>query len=67
MNKADLIGGVMVAISLALIFIALPDKKLESPRFLRFHAATVLYPPLVLIVMVGGIAELVMGLLGVAH
>jgi len=67
MNSAELIGGVMVAVGAVLIFIALPDRNPESPRFLRFAAATVLYPPLVLVVMAGGAAELVMGLLGIAH
>jgi hypothetical protein len=57
-----LIGAVLLAVGAALIFAGLPDKDHESPRFLRFHAATVVFPPLVLTFLVGGGAELLTGL-----
>jgi len=65
MNEDVLIGGVMLAIGLALIFFALPNKAGVSPRFLRFESALVLYPPVVLVFIAGGIAEIVVGLLRV--
>ncbi len=64
MNENILFGVVLVAIAAGLIFIALPDKEHESPRFLRFHAATVVFPPVVLFFLVGGIAEIVMAFSG---
>jgi hypothetical protein len=57
-----LIGAVLLAIGAALIVVALPNKNQESPRFLRFHSATVIFPPLVLTFLVGGGAELLTGL-----
>lgn len=62
-----LIGAVLLAIVAALIFVALPDRNLESPRFLRFYSATVIYPPLVLTFLVGGGAELLTELSQIPH
>jgi hypothetical protein len=54
-----LIGSVLVAAGLALIYIGLPDKNGESPRFLRFGPALVAYPPLILVLLGLGAAEII--------
>jgi len=41
-----LIGAVLLAIGAMLIFAALPDKNLESPRFLRFYMSVQEWSPL---------------------
>jgi len=61
MNLHLLIGAAMVASGSGLIYIALPDKNQQSPRFMQFSASTVLYPPVVLMLIAGGIAELISG------
>lgn len=53
------IGIVLVAMAIALIVLGLPDRQGNSPRFLRFSAASVLYPPLVLVFIALGTAEIV--------
>ena len=63
MNNDILIGVVMLIIAGALIFIGLPNKAGVSPRFLQFDASLVLYPPLVLLFIAGGFAELIVGFL----
>ena len=63
MSQELLIGTVSLVIAAILIFIALPDKNGVSPRFLRFEAAVVLFPPLVMILLVMGAAELISALL----
>ena len=61
MNLA--IGIVMVMIAAALIYFALPDKQGNSPHFLRFGSALVLYPPVILVVSAFGLAELYFSLM----
>ncbi len=56
------IGLGLLAIAAVLIYTALPDKTGESPRHLRFHAATVVYPPLVLAFLVAGIVQVFVAL-----
>ena len=63
MNNDILIGVVMLIIAGALIFFGLPNKAGVSPRFLQFDASLVLYPPLVLLFIAGGFAELIVGFL----
>ena len=63
MNNDILIGVVMLIIASALIFFGLPNKAGVSPRFLQFDASLVLYPPLVLLFIAGGFAELIVGFL----
>jgi len=60
-----LIGAMLLAVAAVLFFIGLPNKSGVSPRFLRFEAAMVLYPPVVMVFVAGGVAELVTGLLRV--
>ena len=58
------IGALMLAVAAVLFFIGLPDAEGVSPRFLRFSAAPVLYPPVILTFLAGGVAELVTAFLG---
>ncbi len=55
MTKELLIGAISLAVAAVLIFIGLPRRGV-SPRFLRFEAAMMLYPPLVMIFLVVGAA-----------
>ena len=52
-------GLALLGVGLFLIFMGLPNKAGESPRYLRFHAATMLYPPVILAFLVAGIAQLI--------
>ena len=52
------IGLALLALAAALIYLGLPDKQGNSPRFLQFGAALVLYPPAVMAVLTFGVAEL---------
>jgi hypothetical protein len=63
MNQDILFGALLLAVAAALFFIGLPNKSGVSPRFLRFEAAIVLYPPVVLVFLAAAVAELVTGLL----
>ena len=63
MNSDILVGIVMLVIGGVLIFIGLPNRAGVSPRFLRFESSLVLYPPLVLVFLAGGFAELIVGFL----
>ena len=63
MNSDILIGLVLLAIAGGLIFIGLPNRAGVSPRFLRFEASLVLYPPFVLIFIAAGLAEVIAGFL----
>jgi hypothetical protein len=54
-----LIGIAALAIATGLLVIGLPNRRGESPRFLQFHAAPMLYPAVILIFLAIGIAELI--------
>lgn len=56
------IGFGMLVIAVVLIYAGLPDKHGSSPRFLRFGAASVLYPPLILVFIALGSAQVVFSL-----
>ena len=56
------IGIALLAIGLALGFAGLPNKAGESPRFLRFEQAIVLFPPLVLALVFAGAGFVIAGL-----
>ncbi|MGY4325653.1 hypothetical protein ACVWWG_000067 [Bradyrhizobium sp. LB7.2] len=58
-----LIGAAMLALAGILIFIGLPNRTGEQPKFLRFEAALVLYPPMILSFIELGTAALISGLL----
>lgn len=57
-------GLVMLAVAAILIVIGRPNKAGEHPKFLRFGAALVLYPPFILVFIALGAAGLISGLLG---
>lgn len=63
MSQDLLFGAILLAVAAALIFIGLPNKSGVSPRFLQFKAAMVLYPPVVMVFVAAGVAELITGLL----
>ena len=63
MNEDILTGVVLLAIAGGLLFIGLPNKSGVSPRFLQFEAALVVFPPIVLVFLAGGVAELIAGFL----
>ena len=63
MSQELLVGTILLAVAAVLIFIGLPDKNGVSPRFLQFEAAMILYPPLIMVFLVGGVAELMTALL----
>ncbi|UPJ56159.1 hypothetical protein [Bradyrhizobium sp. 192] len=58
-----LIGAAMLAVGGILIFIGRPNRTGEHPKFLRFEAALVLYPPIVLSFIGLGAAALISSLL----
>jgi hypothetical protein len=59
MTQDLLVGLVALAIAIGLLVVALPNRHGESPRFLQFHAAPMLYPAAVLIFFAIAVAELV--------
>jgi len=57
MIQPFLIGLVSLAIGFVLLFLGLPRGGV-SPRFLQFEAAVILYPPIVMVFVAAGVAEL---------
>jgi hypothetical protein len=56
----DLLIGIVALIAAASLFmVGLPTRHGESPRFLQFYAAPMVYPAVVLIFLALGIAELI--------
>jgi hypothetical protein len=53
----------MLAVAAILIVIGRPNKAGEHPKFLRFGAALVLYPPFILVFIALGAAAVISGLL----
>ena len=53
-----LIGVVLLIIGAALLYIGVPNKAGQSPRFLRFEASLVLYPPLIMVCIALGAAQI---------
>jgi len=58
MSQELLIGSISLGIAACLIFFGLPNKDGVSSRLLQFEAALVLYPPLIMLFFVWGVAEL---------
>jgi hypothetical protein len=56
-------GLVMLTVAVILIVIGRPNKAGEHPKFLRFGAALVLYPPFILVFIALGLAAVISGLL----
>ena len=57
------IGLLLLSLAALLVYLGRPDKDLNSPRFLQFNAALVLYPPVILVVLAFGATELIYALL----
>ena len=57
-------GLVVLAVAAILILAGRPNSAGEHPRFLRFGAALVLYPPCILVFIALGVAAVISGLLG---
>jgi hypothetical protein len=57
-------GIVSLAVAILLIWVGRPNKGGIHPKFLRFAAAPVLYPPIVLVFFVFGVTAIAAGLLG---
>jgi hypothetical protein len=56
----DLVIGILaLAIAAGLFVIALPNSYGESPRFLQFYAAPMVYPAAVLVFLGLGVVELI--------
>jgi hypothetical protein len=53
------VGLAILLCAAALIYLGRPDGEGNSPRFLRFGAALVLYPPVILVVIAFGAAEVI--------
>ena len=49
-------GTAMLVTALVLLLVGRPDKAGVHPRFLRFNAAMVLYPPIILVLFAVGVA-----------
>lgn len=56
------IGVVLILLAVGLVFIGRPNKTGQHPPFLRFDASLVLYPPVILVFVAMGMAELITGL-----
>jgi hypothetical protein len=55
-------GITLLLIAGVLIWVGLPNKQGLHPRFLRFNAAMMLYPPLILVFVALGAAAVISGL-----
>jgi multisubunit Na+/H+ antiporter MnhC subunit len=61
-----IIGLTLLAVGVILFVVGLP-KKSGRPPFMESHSAPMLYPPLVLIFLVSGLAEIITALFGAAR
>jgi hypothetical protein len=59
MSRDLMIGLISLAAALVLLFLGLPNRRGESLRFLRFYAAPMIYPAIILIFLGMGVAELI--------
>jgi hypothetical protein len=62
-----LIGVILLGITAVLIFFGLSDKEGVNRRFLRFDAAVILYPPVIIIFLVRGGVEILKALWSGSH
>jgi hypothetical protein len=54
-----LLSVALFGIAAGLLFVGMPDRSGASPRFLRFAAAPVIYPPIILALLAIGLANLI--------
>jgi hypothetical protein len=59
-----LVSAISFALAGVLLFVAMPDRHGVSPRFLRFEAAPILYPPVILVFLAMGAANLISAFAG---
>jgi hypothetical protein len=59
MTQELLIGIAALGAAIGLLIVALPKRQGESPRFLQFYAAPMIYPAVVLIVFALAAAQLI--------
>ena len=62
-----IIGVVLVLLAAGLVLICRPNRAGQHPRFLRFEASLVLFPPVILVFAAFGMAAIISGLLGTSH
>lgn len=58
------VGVVLVLLAVGLVFIGRPNRAGQHHRFLQFEASLVLYPPVVLVFVAMGMAEIIAALFG---
>ena len=58
LTRLNAVESIQLRVAAVLVFIGLPDKDGESPRFLRFNSAMTFYPTIVMIFFAFGVAEL---------
>jgi hypothetical protein len=61
------VGVILVLLAVGLLYIGMPNKAGQHPRFLRFEASLVLFPPVVLVFVALGMAAIISGLLGMPN
>ena len=61
MGNSYLVGAALFIAAAFLLYVGLPNREGESPRFLRFEAAPLLYPPIIIALLVGSIAMILTG------
>ena len=64
MGSDIIVGTISFAVAGVLLFVAMPDRHGVSPRFLRFDAAPILYPPVILVFLAMGAANLISAVAG---
>ena len=61
------VGVILVLLAVGLLYIGMPNKAGQHPRFLQFEASLVLYPPVILVFVAFGMAAIISGLLRMSH
>ena len=59
MSSGILLSMASFGIAAGLLFVGKPDRNGASPRFLRFEAAPIIYPPIILAFLAMGAANLI--------
>jgi hypothetical protein len=59
MSSEILTSVLSIALAAGLLFVGKPDRNGASPPFLRFAAAPLIYPPIILAFLATGVANLI--------
>ena len=59
MDSDILLSVASFGIAAVLLFVGMPDRGGANPRFLRFAAAPIIYPPVILVFLAIGAANLI--------